>query len=193
MPTKARITREKIVEGAFDLIRAQGHEALTARALAARLGCSTQPLLYHFPGVEAILDAAYARADAFHTDYILSEDGDATDPMLGIGLRYIRFAAEEPRLFRFLFQSNRFQGRSLRELIASPEVAPLLAPLNMAPDQAWEAFELLFVAVHGCASLLANNAMRYDPDSAKAMLLRLGEAVLGQGTEDSRDEAVQKE
>ena len=31
---------------------------------------------------------------------------DAAEPMLEIGLNYIRFAIEEPHLFRFLFQSG---------------------------------------------------------------------------------------
>ena len=44
MPPKARITRDMILDAAFDLVRAEGHEALNVRTLAKRLGCSTQPI-----------------------------------------------------------------------------------------------------------------------------------------------------
>ena len=36
----------------------------------------------------------------------------------------------------------------------------------------------LFAAVHGYASLLANNAMRYDPEAAAAMLTGLFDALI---------------
>ena len=125
MPKKPTTTKEDMIEGAFRLVREQGHEALTARNLAAFLGCSTQPIMYRFPNLDILKDLTYRRADAFHSEYLLA-GGD----LLEIGLRYIRFAQEEPQLFRFLFQSGRFAGFSLEELIRSPEVAGILAAVS---------------------------------------------------------------
>ncbi len=48
MPKKPTTTKEAMIEGAFQLIRERGHEALTARNLASHLGCSTQPVMYQF-------------------------------------------------------------------------------------------------------------------------------------------------
>jgi len=64
MPPKARVTREDILNAAFDLIRAEGQEALSVRAVAKRLGCSTQPVLYNFATVEELKDAVYEKAEA---------------------------------------------------------------------------------------------------------------------------------
>ena len=182
MPAKAKVSRDMIEEAAFRLVRAEGHEALSARRLAARLNCSTQPLLYHFSGIEAIRRAAYERADAFHTAYITDVAGSDRDPMLEIGLRYVRFAAEEGPLFRFLFQSGQFAGRSLEELIASPEAEPLrraaAEATGLPEDEARSVFGVLFVCVHGWASLLANNAMRYDPAALEASLVALYEGMM---------------
>ena len=107
MPKKPTTTKEAMVEGAFRLIREEGHGFLTARNLAAFLGCSTQPIMYQFPNLDTLRDLAYQRADAFHSEYIL-EGGD----LLEMGLRYIQFAQEELQLFRFLFQSGRVSGFS---------------------------------------------------------------------------------
>ena len=52
--------------------------------------------------------------------------------MLGIGLNYIRFAMEEPHLFRFLFQSNFFTGTTLLEMIDVEELAPVKSHLERA-------------------------------------------------------------
>ena len=52
MPPKAKVTREMILDAAFDLVRAQGQETLNVRALAKALRCSTQPILYNFATME---------------------------------------------------------------------------------------------------------------------------------------------
>ena len=44
MPPKVKTTREDIVSTALSLVRARGAGALNARAVAAALGCSTQPV-----------------------------------------------------------------------------------------------------------------------------------------------------
>ena len=72
MPRKPVTTKEAMIEGAFSLIREQGHEALTVRNLAAYLKCSTQPIMYQFPDTEMLKELTYQKADAFHTEYILA-------------------------------------------------------------------------------------------------------------------------
>ena len=102
---KARITREMIVDAAFAVARTAGAASVSARTVAAALGCSTQPVMYHFATIEELKRAVYDRADRFHTDYLMNTDAQS-GPLLGMGLNYIRFAIEEPHLFRFLFQSG---------------------------------------------------------------------------------------
>ena len=190
MPRKPVTTREAMIEGAFDLIRERGHEALTVRNLAAFLGCSTQPIMYQFPDTETLRELAYQKADAFHTGYIL-----AAGDLLEIGIRYIRFAEEEPQLFRFLFQSGRFSGLSLEELIRAPEAAELLAAVSregaLTASEAAAIFEPLAAVVHGYASLIANNGMKYDPDAIKRALLMIADGI--EKGRNRNDQAVSEE
>ena len=185
MPKKPTTTRDAMIEGAFQLIREKGHESLTARNLAAFLGCSTQPIMYQFPNLDMLRDLVYQKADAFHSDqkadafhseYILA-GGD----LLEIGMRYIRFAEEEPQLFRFLFQSGRFSGLRLEDLIKAPEAADLLTVVSAEEGLATEGaalfFEPLATLVHGYASLIANNGMRYDPASIRESLTLIEEGI----------------
>ena len=176
MPRKPTTTKEAIIEGSFQLIREKGHESLTARNLAAFLGCSTQPIMYQFPNLETLRDQAYQRADVFHSEYIL-----AGGNLLEMGLRYIRFAREEPHLFRFLFQSGRFSGFSLTDLIRAPEAEAILSAVSaeegLTAEEAIAFFEPLVAVVHGYASLIANNAMKYDPDTIQKALLAIAEGL----------------
>ena len=176
MPKKPTTTKEDMIEGAFRLIREKGHEALTVRNLASFLGCSTQPIMYQFPDTDVLKDLTYRKADSFHSEYILA----GTD-LLDIGIRYIRFAREEPQLFRFLFQSGRFSGLSLEDLIMAPETAEVLAAVSseeeLSAEEAAAFFEPLVAVVHGYASLIANNAMKYDPDAIRNALMMIAEGI----------------
>ena len=176
MPKKPTTTKEAMIDGSFRLIREQGYEALTVSNLASFLGCSTQPIMYQFPDTEVLKDLTYRKADAFHSEYIL-----AAGDLLEIGIRYIRFAEEEPQLFRFLFQSSRFSGLSLGDLIRAPEAADVLAAVRMkekmTAEEAAAFFEPLVAVVHGYASLIANNGMKYDPDAIRRALMMIAEGM----------------
>ena len=57
MPPKAKITREMIVDTAFEIVRKEGADKVTARSISEQLSCSTQPVLYYFSTVEDIKKA----------------------------------------------------------------------------------------------------------------------------------------
>ena len=174
MPRKPTTTKEAMIEGAFRLIREKGHESLTARNLAAFLGCSTQPILYNFATMEELTAAVYEKADAFHTACILPRDEEGPDALLRLGLNYVRFGHEERHLFRFLFESNRFGGLDLPALMQGPgtgELVDILAQgLCCERAEAEKVFLAFFAVVHGLASLLCNNAMAYDQTQCQTML-----------------------
>ena len=93
---------------------------------------------------------------------------------LGIGMNYIRFAIEEPHLFRFLFQSDYFSGKTLLELIDAEELLPVLSAmqsaLGVSMEQTKKVFLTVFLFAHGYASIIANNALKYDEDTIRSHL-----------------------
>lgn len=172
MPPKTKITKEMIVDAAFRIAQENGAENINARTVSTMLGCSTQPVMYQFKKIEDIKKAVYKKADKYHTAYIT--DVHSNDPMKEIGLLYVRFAATEKNLFRFLFQSNEFSGKSISELINAEEIQPILAILGQAAGvstkQAKTIFKLLFLCVHGYASMFANNSVKYNEETILADL-----------------------
>ena len=166
MPPKARISKEMIIEEAFQIARKEGADRITARRISECLKCSTQPVLYYFDTVEEIKAAVYQRADEYHTNWLMNMECHEEDPMLSIGMNYIRFAVEEKNLFHLLFQSNEFSGAGLLDLVQLEELEPIMQVLQqeaeVTPDEAREIFSTLFIYVHGYASMFANNEMVYD-------------------------------
>ena len=45
MPPRAKFSREEIIKAGLDIVRENGLEALTARALGDKLGSSSRPIL----------------------------------------------------------------------------------------------------------------------------------------------------
>ena len=165
MPPRTRITKDMIIDAATAVVRQKGFENINARTVSAQLHCSTQPVMYHFSTVDTMKRAAYAQVDQLHSDYMMTISPER-DPVLGIGLNYIRFAVEEPQLFRFLFQSGYAKESSLLEMIDSEELLPVLAAMQEGAGLSREKTRQLFLTValfaHGYASLIANNGLEYD-------------------------------
>ena len=165
MPPKTRITKDMIINAAVEVAKQSGYENINARTVSAQLHCSTQPVMYHFSTIEAMKKAAYARVDHLHSEYMMTIPPEQ-HPILGIGLNYIRFAVEEPQLFRFLFQSGYAEENSLLEMIDSEELVPVLAAMQEGSGLSMEKTRQVFLTValfaHGYASIIANNGLEYD-------------------------------
>ena len=163
---KAKITREMVINAAFEVTRAMGSENVNARTVSEKLGCSTQPVMYHFAKIEEMKRAVYNKANLFHTEYLMNIENPENGIMLGIGLNYIRFAIREPNLFRFLFQSGFAVENSLLDMIDSEELLPVLSAMQgaigMDIEQTKEVFLTIAMFAHGYASIIANNSLEYD-------------------------------
>lgn len=194
MPPKARISKEMIIEEAFQIARTQGIDRITARSISEQLKCSTQPVLYYFATVEEIKAAVYQRADKYHTGWLMNMECDYGNPMLNIGMNYIRFAVKERNLFHLLFQSNEFSGVSLPDLIRSEGLEPVMQVLRqeagVTTDEAREIFTALFVFVHGYASMYANNEMAYDEKLLAASLTKIYQGAVYIAKEIKNEEDI---
>ncbi len=190
MPAKVKVTKEMIVDAAFEIARATGAENINARTVSEKLNCSTQPVMYHFSTIEELKRAVYQKADEFHSGYLMNITGNQDGAMLGIGLNYIGFAIDEPHLFRFLFQSNFFDENTLLELIDAEELIPVLSAmreaLGMDMEQTKKVFLTVFLFAHGYASIIANNSLKYDREIIKSQLERAYRGAILAATEETQ-------
>ena len=174
MPPKTKISRQMILDASFEIAREQGHEMINARTIAEKLRCSTQPVMYNFKTIEEIRGETYKLADEFHTGFIMPKGDKGYDPLLELGLNYVRFGYEEKNLFRFLFQTNSFAGLNTAALLSDPGLREILKMVSSGAgcteEEARDLFFNLFVAAHGIASLLANNSMEYEEDAFRKVL-----------------------
>ena len=190
MPPKAKITKEMVIGAAFEVARETGAENINARTVSKKLNCSTQPVMYHFATIEELKKAAYEKADWYHSEYLMKIEQPRKGAMLGIGINYIRFAVEEPNLFRFLFQSGFAVENNLLEMIDSPELVPVISAMQRALDMNIDHTKKVFLTIclfaHGYASIIANNSLEYDEELIKSHLERASRGAISAAEEEMK-------
>ena len=192
MPPKTKVTAEMIVNAAIEVVCQRGFENVNARTVSGQLHCSTQPVMYHFSTIESLKKAAFKRVDQLHSEYMMKMR-PGQDPILGIGLNYIRFAVEEPQLFRFLFQSGYAEENNLLEMVDSEELVPVLAAMREGAGLSMEKTRQVFITValfaHGYASIIANNHLEFDEKLIAEHLERTWNGAVLAAAQEEQDES----
>jgi AcrR family transcriptional regulator len=172
MARKETVTKQMIGEAAFKLLRTQGTESVSARKLAASLGCSSQPIFRVYRNMSELIEEMFAQAiQTFGSHYMAFGSKDAS-PFVDLGLAYIDFAVKEPHLFSLLFLSVDKHGKSMYEFLngttgaVNKEINKLKAQGVKAP---LDVFMKMWVLIHGvaCMSLTGD----YDLGEAETTAL----------------------
>lgn len=107
MPPKVKVTKEMVLNAAFEITRADGIEAVNAKNVAAYLKCSTQPVMYNFATIEELKLAVFDKAFEYMKKRVVFPKGKKSEyPMREVGLDYIAFARSEPNIFRLLARAD---------------------------------------------------------------------------------------
>ena len=181
MPPKPRFTKEEMIETAFQAVKTYGEEILSARNLSHALGCSTAPLFTLFSGIEEIRAAVALRAKALYGEYIQQGLNEPL-PFKGSGLAYIRFAKEEPHLFRMLFMREG-ENPPPTHYYPQDEHAEKIAGLvqtryGLSAEKAKAVYNHLSVYAHGLATMFAQGSSVFTLEDASQMLSEVFIALL---------------
>lgn len=171
MPPKVKITKEDIIDAAVQLLRQGGEGAVNARAVAALLGCSTQPVFSNFATMEELERALRLAAYRYYLGFLKSEVERGRYPQYkAFGMAYVGFAREEKELFRFLF----LRDRSGEDLSPSPDfresVEMIMAANGVTEDQARLMHLEMWSCVHGIGTMLVTSFLPLDETLVSDML-----------------------
>ena len=174
MPPKAKFSQEQIIESAYQLIREQGMEALSARSLAARLGVSTAPLFTAFQNVEEIEREVINKAAKLYDSY-MQQGLSSSVPFKGAGLKYVEFAKDEPELFRLLFMREDTTPKDTHYLPAgfiyeADIVKMVSASYGISEDRVRRIYNHLSVYTHGLAVLFAQGQNVFTMEDVSNMI-----------------------
>lgn len=126
---KQRITKEMVVDAAFEIARKDGIEKATVKTIAEKLGCSVQPIYSYCKNMDGLKNDVAEKARTF----ILAEVGktvDRNDLFRSTGHAYIQIAKNEPHIFRMYLFQERKNVSSLDDIYCSetnPNVSKIIA------------------------------------------------------------------
>ena len=168
MPAKKQVTKEMLLSAALALLREGGAEAVSVKALAGRLNCSTQPVYLSFSG----MDALRGELSALAVRELLEAVGYGRKEATLYGMDYIRFAVREKNLFRFLFmRRNAYEElkESLRPILED-SIGRLMERYHIGREEAHHFHDQLWMHAHGIASMAATGFCEWNMDKVARML-----------------------
>lgn len=175
MPPKAKFTRQEIIDAAVDIARRASLEAITAQELASVLGTSTRPVFTYFRTLEEVRAAVVEEAGKIYGRYV--ERGlSMNPPFKGYGMETIRFAREEPNLFRLLFLRRRDTAEFPPTENHSADIRRAIREtFSLTDAEADELHRHLWIYVHGLCTLIVTGvndmAARLLGEVCRALLI----------------------
>lgn len=106
MPSSPKVPKEKILKASLDLLIRKGYAAINIKALAKELGCSTQPISWHFRSMEGLRCSLTEHALAYAYGKMSSSATTGIEGYASIGMSYVSIAFDEPNLFKYLFLNS---------------------------------------------------------------------------------------
>lgn len=156
--------RAGLVAAGLELVRKNGASALTTRACAQWNGVSSSAVFRHFRDRRALLRAVAAEGFAMLARTTAIDDPALTrqDRLLAIGGAYLRFAIEEPNLFRLMYGADA-QDTADPDPDLEAAADPLLAQTALAAGAEGDTSDprtlLAWSIVHGLAMLTLDNQL----------------------------------
>ncbi len=184
---KQRITKEMVVDTAFELARHNGMEQVLVKNIAKELDCSVQPIYSYCKSMEGLRQDVFERVNLFIQKYVEAHM-DKSDLFRSTGQAYIQLAKEEPHLFKIFILHERKGISSLNELYQSetnPSVAGFIADkLNISMSRARRLHLNMLIYTIGIGTIFSVTTPGISTDEIFAQQEIAYEAFLKQALEN---------
>lgn len=175
MPPKPKYTRAEIVSAALSVVSEAGVDALTAKSLAKALHTSTTPIFTVFTSMQEVIDATKEAAMARFEEYAHTTDPD-TPPFKQIGMQMLRFALDEPQLYRLIFMAEHTSNASFDDIymhlgpVADESLDAIQHTYNLSLSDAKTLFEHTWIHTFGIGALCATGMCHFTQEQISHML-----------------------
>lgn len=175
MPTSPKIPKETILQHALDMLIQEGYSAINIKTLAKRIGCSTQPISWHFGNMENFRNVLTEYALNYANEKMLSSS-EGVSAFLNVGIGYIDLAFDEPNLFRYLYMSGEsgyYAGGF--EILTTADtnsvmIEQIANQLETSADKVSEFFRNTIIYTHGLACFVVSGLIKSTKEELYAMV-----------------------
>ena len=98
---RTQIPKEAILKAALRKLIRDGYSSLNIKSIAEEIGCSTQPISWHFGNMETLRRALAEFALNYANEKMYRGGKQGMDAFFHVGRAYIEMAFDEPNLFQY--------------------------------------------------------------------------------------------
>ena len=192
MARKTTITKEVILEAALKMLIRDGYESVNVKTLASEIGCSTQPIVWHFENMEGLRLALAEYAMAYAAKKASSSYENKLESFEFLGRSYVKMALKEPNLFKFLYlgESPRGKPYNLKDIgkAKNKEMISMIAvQTGLNEDQVIRFVRNTIIYSHGIATMLATGVLKGTEKEMMQMINNAADAfILSEGVDPEK-------
>lgn len=170
MPPKPKYTKEEIVAAAFDLTREKGIDAVVAREVGNRLNTSSSPIFTVWSSMDELKEDVRKLAKERYREY-MKDIFDYSPSFKEYGMRCVRFATEEPNLFRLLFLTKREEHspyvrfKQEFESIFIPLVEEIMSQFGLSQSDAEDLLSQMIIFANGIAEYVLTDKNSFSKET----------------------------
>ena len=160
MPPQVKVSKEHIKSEAFQMTKESGFEAVSARKLAERLNCSTQPIFRVYQNMEELKADLYEMGTDYMRKSMERHKGKSEPAYLSLAKGYIDAARNEKNLFRLIASVDDLDISGDKEFLLKGEAInyPNMLPgaESLDDEKKGELISAIWFLVHGIATLIVS-------------------------------------
>ena len=185
MAPKFKFTKEEVLTVTIDFIRENGIEALTARELAKKLESSTKVIFSLFSNMKNLEDEAKFVAENIFSEKVnlaLKDDS----PFKRLGVEYILFSKNEPKLFQWLFMRKGIEVESFKDFLPMRDyeyrsvIESIDKEYKISIENAKKFYEYLFIYSHGIATLTVTGIYNFTSTEIIEYMAEIAKSLIVQ-------------
>lgn len=186
---KTQISKEMILQAALEMIIRDGYSTINIKTLSKEIGCSTQPLVWHFENMAGLRKALAEYALNYANEKMRPCTQNGMEAFAGIGMAYINLAFDEPNLFKYLYISGEsgIQAGGFEVLVNADENAAIVGQiadhLKLPKENVSRFFQNTMIYTHGLASFIASGIITSSKEEVAAMVKQTASTFLSQAEE----------
>ncbi len=184
MARKVTVSREVILEAALNMLIRDGYSSVNIKTLAAEIGCSTQPIAWHFENMDGLRMALAQYAKDYADKKSLKKKGNAIEGFEFLGESYIQMALKEPNLFKFLYLGESPLGKpyELKDISGAKEHEEMINNIakltNLSFEQVARVVRNTIIYTHGIATMIVTGVFKASKKDIMAMVKTASDAFL---------------
>lgn len=186
MARRVTISKEVILQAALNMLIRDGYSSINIKTLAKEIGCSTQPIAWHFENMEGLRSALADYALAYAAGQVVLDGTNELAAFESMGRSYVRMAVREPNLFRFLYLGENTKGMVTRfsdigtGAQGQERIGRIAAYFGITAESVKRYWQNTVIYSHGVATLVATGVIKATEEEMMDMINRAADGFLMQ-------------